>query len=308
MTIDYLNYQTVSVSPKTQISYMEEHQSCIQKPKMKLNNNVKTTKELVEQLHNYKFPLTRSVNRTSTTCSTTAPESLHQLSTTHYNHNRRNSSISSTFTFKSNNTNTPTRRVSHRRSAAVSGASSNESIFSSDFNPSSPSTRVTTTRTSTGYVPSLQTSENLSTLPTTPVTPTSKTTFDNIDNHLHHGEYLQAPKKPQLLPTEVPITPTNYPLIDLDVVDKPLVPRLGSPMPLKVDATPMKHGLVDVLDKEKEDEEEEDQGEGTISIVDFLRESISERAMSVSADYDPFQYIHITKGMWIDEDGQVGLL
>lgn len=285
MTIDYLNYQTVSVSPKTQISYMEEHQSCIQKPKMKLNNNVKTTKELVEQLHNYKFPLTRSVNRTSTT---TCNDPLHQLSTTHYNHNRRNSSISSTFTFKSNNTNTPTRRVSHRRSAAVSGASSNESIFSSDFNPSSPSTRVTTTRTSTGYVPSLQTSENLSTLPTTPVTPTSKTTFDNIDN-VHHGEYLQAPKKPQLLPTEVPITPTNYPLIDLDVVDKPLVPRLGSPMPLKVDATPMKHhGLVD-----EEEDEEEDQGEGTISIVDFLRESISERAMSVSAEYDPFQYIQI---------------
>lgn len=74
-------------------------------------------------------------------------------------------------------------------------------------------------------------------------------------------------------------------------------------MPLKVDATPMKHGLVD-----EEEDEEEDQGEGTISIVDFLRESISERAMSVSADYDPFQYIHITKGMWIDEDGQVGLL
>lgn len=76
-------------------------------------------------------------------------------------------------------------------------------------------------------------------------------------------------------------------------------------MPLKVDATPMKHhGLVD----EEEEDEEEDQGEGTISIVDFLRESVSERAMSVSADYDPFQYIHITKGMWIDEDGQVGLL
>lgn len=265
MTIDYNYEQIFSVSPKTQITYME-YSLTTDKPMMKKQQK---SQDIIEKLHNYKFP--KSTYQTPvTTC-----EDYHRVANIAY---RRKSSFAATTATKLN------RRFSHRRSAAVS-ASSNESIFSEAGTPlsSSPSTRTT-------HISSVNSDQ-------VPImSPISGCKLE-FDEPIMHKESIpvQPPKKPTLAPTtEIP----QYPIIDLDIAGKPLKPRsLGSPLHFPKDET-----VLNCTPKEQAEEQyQEDSEEDSISIVDFLRESMSERAMSVSVDYDPFQYVFLNQEMKITQ-------
>lgn len=275
MTIDN---EIFSVSPKTQIIYMENNYIFTDhnKPKMKKQEK---SQDIIEGLHNYKFP--KSAYQTPVT---TIEDYNREANA--YNR-RKSSSISST-------TRSP-RRFSHRRSAAVSG-SSNESIFSEAGAPlsSSPSTRNThLSSINSDQPPALMHSIS-----------GCKLEFEEQAIKASTPIPVQPPKKPSLKPTtEAP----QYPIIDLDIAGKPLKPRnLGSPLngddPLSYTSIQSTSSSVTATAPQLDQGEPEE----SISIVDFLRESMSERAMSVSVDYDPFQYVHLNQLMKIksldDED------
>lgn len=295
MTVDS---QDFGVSPKTRIIYAHET-SYIQKPKMKSSI---ANRQLIEQLHNYKFPKLSSsssptsLSSSSSSCSSNTVSSITAEQASFRESpalQRRKSSAPSISTPKSRS-----RKCSHRRSAAVSGASSNESIFSSDLNTvcsSTPPSCVTT------HLPTVESEPSLDASPQ--ITP-NKLNFSD-GNEKQEIDLGKPPRAPLLQPTE-----SSYPLIDLDIASMPLKPTtLGSPLHVsnELDAPVgsiefLHHQTSDDVDLVEEDRDDPD--DESISIIDFLRESMSERAMSVSTDYDPFQYIHLNKGMWIGEEGK----
>ncbi|CCH45958.1 hypothetical protein BN7_5545 [Wickerhamomyces ciferrii] len=297
------HHDSFQASPKSSITYDESFQI------LKSRNMRKPTiqnEDIVQQLENFRFPKAYSITPKliTTPCKEKEEEEVEDIipiSPTHISTEgfRRISSGS----MMSNSNQIPTgqrlRRYSHRRSEAVSGASSDDSLFSNLCSTSKTLTRDT----------SIHSNNSVS------ITPT-KLEFEDIS--ISRKSSFRGNLKTSTVGTKQPI-------IDLDVASKPLQPRLGSPLPIQ--AFPQYHGEVvefnfqdeNFISEEEEEEEEvetkedsqnQDQDQNQVqdedeskeddhlSLFEFLKESISESSQNGTENYNPFQHIHLTRSWW----------
>lgn len=89
---------------------------------------------------------------------------------------------------------------------------------------------------------------------------------------------------------------TEVPVIDLDIISKPLRPRKNADS-LRRDSLGFFNSRQNSIIEEDEELEDSLKNDKVI-MMDFLRENVSEKAMSVTDDYDPLDYVKQT--VWID--------
>lgn len=114
------------------------------------------------------------------------------------------------------------------------------------------------------------------------------------------------------------LTPPSYPMIDLDVASRPLTPRRGGVAAAAVavaaandniqymaknryDTSVFDESEDDEGDDDNDDENDGDLDDQCVGIVDFLRESMSTRAMSISEEYNPMDFVNVGRLMDVSE-------
>lgn len=247
--------QHLSVSPFDYVAPEDDFGTL----KSTMGDLIRKDKSIFERLSDYRFPKTQAVS-TPTTPATldsnkapTTPESPRSVG---FQVNLPSQGFSSPIR----------RRLSHRRSAAVS-SSSTESIF-----------------------------ENTNQAPNGTLN----------SNKFAYDEEVKLRKGSEHFPPQFQLDQSKplekrakrvEPLIDLDVASKPLTPNLGSGLS---DFGHLGSAQLKIDEESDELENSENNSEGEISLVDFLRESVSDSAMSDNNENNPFEHIDTDAGLWFD--------